>query len=59
MNKTKKNIAKRFKSTIKVLSLLFVAVSFCSGCHTVEGVGEDMEAAGEALDSSAERSTRY
>ena len=43
------------------LLLLLASVSLValSGCNTVAGFGEDMEAAGEGLENSAEREKDY
>ena len=41
-------------SCFLVFSLLTVA-----GCNTVRGVGQDVEAAGEAIESEAEEATTY
>ncbi|MFH1499126.1 MAG: entericidin A/B family lipoprotein [Verrucomicrobiota bacterium] len=42
--------------TIKItsLSLLLIGALALSGCNTTEGVGEDMEEAGEAVQDAAE-----
>jgi predicted small secreted protein len=38
-----------------LLAALFCAVStFTVGCNTIEGIGEDTEAAGDAIDEEAE-----
>ncbi len=38
-----------------LLTALFCAVSvFSVGCNTIEGIGEDTEAAGNAIDEEAE-----
>ncbi|MBA2490508.1 MAG: entericidin A/B family lipoprotein [Gammaproteobacteria bacterium] len=39
---------------------LFAAyVALLSGCNTMEGVGEDMKAAGEGIDEKAEEKKGY
>lgn len=38
----------------RILLLAFLLGSGLAGCNTMEGVGEDMEAAGEAIDQEAE-----
>ena len=35
------------------------ALLLCAACNTVEGVGEDVSAAGNALDESAEENNNY
>ena len=45
------------KSLLKktaVLLALLGAVSFLTACNTVEGIGEDVEAAGEGLQDAAD-----
>ena len=42
-------------STILGLTFAFVL----SACNTIEGAGEDVEAAGSAIDESAEENTNY
>jgi predicted small secreted protein len=46
---------------IRALTCLLAAASLSAlvGCNTVAGVGEDLEAAGEGLEGSAEREKRY
>ncbi len=42
--------------------LLLLAVLWpllLSGCHTISGMGQDMEAAGEAVDREAEKRRSY
>ncbi len=39
------------KTTAALASLLVVALS---GCNTMEGLGEDVEAGGEAIEDTAE-----
>ena len=42
------------------LGLIFVvSLLGLSACNTVEGVGEDVEAAGDAMEDSAERNKNY
>lgn len=48
--------SRRMKTlTIKItsLSLLLIGALALSGCNTTEGVGEDMEQAGEAVQDAA------
>jgi entericidin B len=40
------------KTTFAVLAFLLAASA--AACNTVEGVGEDMQAAGQAVDEAAE-----
>jgi len=42
-------------STILGLTFAFAL----SACNTIEGAGEDVEAAGSAIDESAEENTNY
>lgn len=35
-------------------ALAFLLATAAAGCNTVEGVGEDMSAAGQAVDNAAE-----
>lgn len=45
------------KNWMRVLSLLLVGgflLPALSGCNTMKGLGEDMEAAGEAIQSEAD-----
>ncbi|WP_414827745.1 entericidin A/B family lipoprotein [Alteromonas sp. H39] len=44
---------KRLRSHYTVLVFAFLA-SLLSGCATIEGVGEDIESAGEAVEDAAE-----
>ncbi|MCF7984513.1 MAG: entericidin A/B family lipoprotein [Thiohalocapsa sp.] len=46
-----------FRSLIP--GLLAALALTLSGCNTVEGVGEDLEAAGQGLEDSAEDNKRY
>lgn len=41
--------------TLPLAFLLLVSALFLAGCNTVSGVGEDVSAAGEALDQTSER----
>ncbi len=44
------------------LSALFMALLFTlglAGCNTMEGAGEDMEAAGDAIEDSASENKDY
>lgn len=48
--------ASRFARTLGVFSLVAVAVTcmfFSTGCNTMEGVGRDVEAAGESIEDAA------
>ena len=40
-----------------LLLLLFLASAGLAGCNTIEGVGEDLESAGSAIDEQAEESS--
>lgn len=43
-----------------MLTLAAGSTSFAiSGCNTTEGVGEDIEAAGQAIDKNAEEHKKY
>jgi predicted small secreted protein len=48
-------MSRKFTSPLIALALLAGGVSL-SACNTVEGVGEDVEAAGQAVDEAAEES---
>ncbi len=39
--------------------LTFLAALMLGACNTVEGAGEDVEAAGDAIDNTAEENTPY
>jgi predicted small secreted protein len=43
---------------IRILSTLCL-VMFLAGCNTMEGVGKDMEAAGDAIEDSASENKNY
>ncbi|MCI5049915.1 MAG: entericidin A/B family lipoprotein [Rickettsiales bacterium] len=36
-----------------------LAISLIAACNTIEGVGEDIRAAGNAIDNSAEENNTY
>jgi predicted small secreted protein len=41
-------------------AVLGLTIAFAvSACNTIEGAGEDVEAAGSAIDESAEENTNY
>ena len=40
-----------FRKILLVLALIFVAYSL-TGCHTVQGLGEDIQSVGEAGESA-------
>lgn len=46
---------------MKIMSLIlaFGLAVVITGCDTMEGVGEDMEAAGDAIENSAEDGKNY
>lgn len=46
---------------MKILSMMlaFGLATVIAGCNTMEGVGKDMEAAGEAIEDSAEDGKNY
>ena len=46
-------MSRQFTSPLVALAALFGTVSLAA-CNTVEGVGEDVEAAGQAVDEAAE-----
>lgn len=48
-------MSKSFKSFI----ILFSVLAGLSACNTMEGVGEDVESAGDAIEDSAERNKNY
>lgn len=45
---------KKFK-TLTVFSTLFATLAFLSACNTVDGVGKDVSAGGQAIQKSAEK----
>jgi len=49
-------LIEHMKGRITVLSLLMVMVVMCclSACNTMEGAGEDIEEAGEAIQDAAD-----
>lgn len=52
----------RYTKMIGTLSLLLVMLAgplTLMGCNTVAGVGEDLEAAGDAIEDKAEEKKRY
>jgi len=48
---TQKGKMKKLKSTVLCLFLLALSVAAFSGCRTAHGFGEDMENAGESIQS--------
>jgi len=42
-----------------LLVFLLASVGFLAGCNTVAGVGEDVEAAGDAIEDKAEEKKNY
>lgn len=42
------------KITLPLIALSFLGVSALAACNTVEGVGEDVTVAGQAVDEAAE-----
>lgn len=47
---------------MKFITAALLALTFAftlSACNTIEGAGEDVEAAGSAIDESAEENTNY
>lgn len=48
------------KSTIRALTALMLASAFCfslTACNTMEGAGEDIEAAGEEIQEEADENS--
>lgn len=41
------------------LALVLLGVTVLTGCNTVEGVGKDVEAAGDAIEDSADKNKTY
>ena len=41
--------------TLPLIALSFLGVSALAACNTVEGVGEDVTAAGQQIDETAEQ----
>lgn len=44
---------------IQLITISLLGLSTLTACNTVEGVGEDVRAAGEAIDNSAEENRNY
>jgi len=44
---------------IKYLITATCTILFLVGCNTMEGVGKDMEAAGDAIENSAQENKNY
>lgn len=44
---------------INIVAASFLALFALSACNTIEGVGEDLEAAGEGIENAAERNKDY
>lgn len=42
-----------------LLVLSFCMTLFLAGCNTMEGIGKDMEAAGDAIEGSAQENKNY
>jgi len=42
-----------------VIVILAVAAPLLSACHTAQGAGEDLQAAGKGITNSAEKHTGY
>ena len=43
------------KITLPLFAIMLGASAFLAACNTVEGVGEDVTAAGQAVDETAEQ----
>ena len=54
-------ISDRFpvRRTILATGLALLVPLFTSGCNTVSGIGEDVEAAGDAIEKKAEEEKKY
>jgi predicted small secreted protein len=50
---------KKFKKWIQCLALVAVVVAPLSACNTVEGLGRDTQAAGDALTGAAKDNKSY
>jgi predicted small secreted protein len=46
------------KATL-IIAILTVAAPLLAGCHTTQGAGEDLQAAGKGLSNSADKHTGY
>lgn len=44
----------RFTMKTALAAIVFMLAASAAACNTVEGVGEDMQAAGQAVDEAAE-----
>lgn len=55
MDTTKQNAVKSPSPVVRVLAAAAAAASLAiaAGCNTIEGVGEDVEAAGDAVSDTA------
>ena len=44
---------------INLIAACFFSLFALSACNTIEGVGEDIEAGGDAIEDAAERNKNY
>jgi len=51
--------APRTTQRLVLLTLLVAGIFLLTGCNTVAGIGEDIEAAGVAIESKAKKAKRY
>jgi predicted small secreted protein len=51
-------MATRAKAAL-IIGMLTVAAPLLTACHTAQGAGEDLQAAGKGLTNSAEKHTGY
>lgn len=49
----------RIRATDFILSVAFLLPLTLSGCNTISGAGEDVEAAGKAIEKAAETNKQY
>lgn len=45
--------------SVGLVAAAFLALFTLSACNTIEGVGEDLEAAGDSIENAAERNKDY
>ncbi|WP_334223970.1 entericidin A/B family lipoprotein [Thiosocius teredinicola] len=50
---------RKITMTLFAAVMAFTALTTLSGCNTVAGAGEDIEAAGDAIENKAEKEKSY
>jgi predicted small secreted protein len=51
-------MATKVKAAV-IVAVLTATVPLLAGCHTTQGAGEDLQAAGKSLSNSADKHTGY